>query len=124
MRSLIFLTLLALISSTLALVVQVNTRNGTKYIHLNETFFDALPEECPNNETENCSYRTACYCLPPPSGYLRLGGYIYSPEHNKCFEYRNLDHGCNSFRKKQDCIKECVYGKRPRPPKALRIKKN
>uniref|UniRef100_A0A023FDP5 Putative secreted protein n=1 Tax=Amblyomma cajennense TaxID=34607 RepID=A0A023FDP5_AMBCJ len=114
MRSLIFLTLLALTSSTLALVVQVNTKNGTKYrITINETYFDAIKSECPNTETNRCPYRPACYCMPPIDTYMRLGGFIYSPQHNRCFWYRNLDYGCNSFRRKKDCFNKCVYGKRP-----------
>uniref|UniRef100_A0A023FE19 Putative secreted protein n=1 Tax=Amblyomma cajennense TaxID=34607 RepID=A0A023FE19_AMBCJ len=112
MRSLIFLTLLALISSTLALVIQVNTKKGM--IHINETFFDAPSSDCPNEEPNKCPYRRACYCRPPMHTYMRLKGYFYSPEHNRCFKSENMDvKGCNTFKKWQECFSKCVYGKRP-----------
>uniref|UniRef100_A0A023FFD4 Putative secreted protein n=1 Tax=Amblyomma cajennense TaxID=34607 RepID=A0A023FFD4_AMBCJ len=126
MRSLIFLTFLAFLAGTLVFVAAANAREGIivsyvttkgEILNVTEEEFVADDSECPHDEEEKCAYkgkkRLSCYCRPPLFGHTRLDRFFYSPEHNRCFMYRGLGHGCNSFENIDECWSNCTRGRRP-----------
>uniref|UniRef100_A0A023FFB1 Putative secreted protein n=1 Tax=Amblyomma cajennense TaxID=34607 RepID=A0A023FFB1_AMBCJ len=114
MRSLTSLALLAFIAGTVVLVAAAKGRKRVIEMSIEEEDFVGSGNECRLNKKGICP-RTACYCRPPLSTYIREDGdrYFFSDTHNQCVKSKdNLGDGCNSFKSMAECKQKCVR-KRP-----------